>query len=154
MPDAVAGFFHKTADAAHHVSAAAREGIAHALGDVGAIAGSAAGPVARLPDLVELPAGSPAGAKPTADPGAPPSATDGPGAKPTLTAEAFMKLSPDDMMREVRAGAIPPAVLESKQGMLQLQSKIEHISEMNNLLTQMLNSIHQMNMAIVQNIRA
>src|SRR5262245_36773407 len=64
---------------------------------------------------------------------------------------AFINLPADELMKRVRTGDIPPAVLESDGALRALQANIAHIAEMNSLLSQMLSSIHQMNMAVIQN---
>ncbi len=65
-----------------------------------------------------------------------------------------MKLSDDDLMKAVRAGKIPSEVTDSNDGMLELQARMNHISEMNQMMTTMMQSMHQMKMSVIENIKA
>jgi hypothetical protein len=46
-----------------------------------------------------------------------------------------MNLSGDDFMKAIRDGKIPREVSGSKAGMLALQTRMDHINEMNRLMT-------------------
>jgi hypothetical protein len=84
----------------------------------------------------------------------PPTRQGGLNSHEKTTVDAFIKLGPDELMKLVRDGGIPDEVLNSREGMLRLQSRLEEVAQMNNLLSQMLNTMHQMNMAVIQNLRA
>ncbi|MDB4980863.1 MAG: hypothetical protein JWM82_1615 [Myxococcales bacterium] len=56
-------------------------------------------------------------------------------------------------MGAVRAGNIPAAVSDSPAAMMALQARMNHISEMNQLMTSMITALHQMQMSIIQNVR-
>jgi hypothetical protein len=72
----------------------------------------------------------------------------------TLSKDNFMKLSDDDLMKAVRDGKIPSDVTDSNDGMLELQARMNHISEMNQMMTTMMQSMHQMKMSVIENIKA
>jgi hypothetical protein len=82
-----------------------------------------------------------------------------PSAKPsdvdpsTLSKDNFMKLSDDDFMKAIRDGKIPSEVTDSQAGMLALQARMNHISEMNQMMTTMMQSMHQMKMSVVENLK-
>ena len=54
----------------------------------------------------------------------------------------------------IRDGKVPKELAESKDGMLALQARMTQITEMNQLMTSMLQAIHQMRMGVIQNVRA
>jgi hypothetical protein len=62
--------------------------------------------------------------------------------------------NPEDFMKQIRSGNIPEEVLNSQAGMMMVQERLHSIQQMNQLMTQMLKSMHDMSMAIVQNVRA
>jgi hypothetical protein len=80
------------------------------------------------------------------------------GPNPTVNTGAssseFFKLSDGDFMKALRDGKIPSEVTDSKEGMLQVQTRMNHITEMNQLMTSMLQALHQMSMSVIQNVRA
>ena len=53
----------------------------------------------------------------------------------------------------VTSGHIPPDVANSQTAMLQVQQRLNQISQMNQMMTQMMQTAHQMQMAIIQNFR-
>ena len=65
----------------------------------------------------------------------------------------FLGLPDDALMRAVSAGQIPKEISDSPSGMLALQARMQHITEMNQLMTSMMQALHQMRMAIIQNVR-
>jgi hypothetical protein len=94
----------------------------------------------------------PAPSKPTPSKPAPSKPSSGDPA--TLSQDKFFKLSDDALMQAVRDGKIPSAVTDSKAGMLELQARMDQISEMNQLMTTMMQSMHQMKMSVIENLRA
>jgi len=50
-------------------------------------------------------------------------------------------------------GRISPEFAKDQAGMMALQERMNAISEMNNLMTNMMRTLHDMQMAVVQNIR-
>jgi hypothetical protein len=60
---------------------------------------------------------------------------------------------PEDFIKQIRSGTIPEDVLNSQAGMMMIQERLQSIQQMNQLMTQMLKSMHDMSMAIVQNVR-
>jgi hypothetical protein len=65
-----------------------------------------------------------------------------------------MNLSDDDLMKAVREGKIPTDVTDSQAGMMALQARMDHISEMNKMMTSMMEAMHQMKMGVIENLRA
>lgn len=65
----------------------------------------------------------------------------------------FLGLSDDALMKAVSAGQIPKEISDSPSNMLALQARMQHITEMNQLMTSMMQALHQMRMAIIQNVR-
>jgi hypothetical protein len=61
---------------------------------------------------------------------------------------------PEGFMTAIKEGKIPPEVLNSQVGMMMLQERMGEINRMFQMMTQMMDAMHQMNMAIVRNIRA
>jgi hypothetical protein len=57
-------------------------------------------------------------------------------------------------LKRVKEGTVPKEIFGSQEGMLRLQSRLAEVAEMNSLLSQLLSSMHQMNMAVIQNLRA
>lgn len=66
----------------------------------------------------------------------------------------LLALSPDDFMRTISSGAVPSDVAGDPAAMLQIQSRVNEIAQMNQLVTSILSASHQMQMSIAQNIRA
>jgi hypothetical protein len=66
---------------------------------------------------------------------------------------SLMALSPDQFMQAVTSGKIPPDVANSQSAMMQVQARMNQITQMNQLVTGMMAAMHQMQMAIIQNIR-
>jgi hypothetical protein len=71
----------------------------------------------------------------------------------TLSKDNFMKLSDDDLMKAVRDGKVPSEVTDSNEGMLELQARMNHISEMNQMMTTMMQSMHQVKMSVIENLK-
>jgi hypothetical protein len=57
-------------------------------------------------------------------------------------------------MRMVREGQVPQSVFDSPAAMNRLEANMQHIAQMNSLMTNMLQMYHQMMMATINNIRA
>ena len=64
-----------------------------------------------------------------------------------------MALSDDDFMNAIRSGKIPPDVANSSDGMLAIQARMDQITQMNQMMTSMMQAMHQMNMNVIENIR-
>ncbi len=75
--------------------------------------------------------------------------------KGQAAAKAFLDAhsDPEDFMEQIRNGNIPEDVLNSQAGMMMIQERLQRIQQMNQLMTQMLKSMHDMSMAVVQNVR-
>jgi len=71
----------------------------------------------------------------------------------TLSEDNFLKLSDDDLTKAVREGKIPTDVTDSQAGMMALQERMNHISEMNQMMTSMMQAIHHMKMGVIENLR-
>ena len=56
-------------------------------------------------------------------------------------------------MQMVTSGKIPPDVANNQSAMMQVQARLNQISQMNQMMTQMMQAAHQMQMAIIQNFR-
>jgi hypothetical protein len=103
------------------------------------------------PQAAAAPSTAPSGATSSAAPSAKPS---GQAPDPsTLSKDAFLSLSDDDLVNAVRDGKVPQEVTDSQAGMLALQTRLDHISEMNQMMTTMMQSIHQMKMSVIANIK-
>jgi hypothetical protein len=68
--------------------------------------------------------------------------------------DSFWGMSDDEFLNAVRNGALPKEVLESKDGMLRLQQRMNDIQQMNALLTNMLRATHELEMEVIRNVRA
>ena len=55
-------------------------------------------------------------------------------------------------MAAIRDGKIPDDVMGSQAGMLMIQQRMEQISRMFQMMTQMMDSMHKIQMEIVRNI--
>lgn len=113
----------------------------------------AAGPAAPTAGVVSgfTPTYPPLPSSWLAPPGGAPSVQ---GAAPAaLTADGFFALSDVDLMNAVRNGRLPDAVKNDPQQMRRLDARINDITQMNQLITNMLKALHDMNAQIIQNIR-
>ncbi|HXJ20957.1 MAG TPA: hypothetical protein VMT03_12055 [Polyangia bacterium] len=88
-----------------------------------------------------------------AEPSPPPSATSNDTSTPS-DVSALLAMSSDDFMKAVSSGDVPADVAGDPTAMLQIQSRVNEIAQMNQLVTSMLSATHQMQMSIAQNIRA
>jgi hypothetical protein len=68
--------------------------------------------------------------------------------------DAFFALTDKDLMDAVRNGTIPDSVAKDPKQMQRLQARMNDITQMNQLITTMLNALHEMNKQVIQNIRA
>jgi len=66
----------------------------------------------------------------------------------------FFAQSDTELMAAIRDGKLPDAVKDDPAAMQRLQLRMNEISEMNQLISQMLAAMHDMNKAVIQNIRA
>ncbi len=62
-------------------------------------------------------------------------------------------MSDKEVMAAIRSGNIPPEIRKDPDAMRELQRRMHEISEMNALLTALIKALHDMQMAIIQNIR-
>jgi hypothetical protein len=62
--------------------------------------------------------------------------------------------NPEDFMNAIRNGEIPDDILNSQAGMMMIQQRLHEIQQCFQLLTQMLQAMHEMSMGIVRNVRA
>jgi hypothetical protein len=67
--------------------------------------------------------------------------------------QSLMAMSPDQFMQAVTSGKIPPDVANDQSAMMQVQARMNQITQMNQLVTSMMAAAHQMQMSIIQNIR-
>lgn len=70
------------------------------------------------------------------------------------TITKFFAQSDADLMAAVRDGKLPDAVKNDPASMQRLQLRVNEISEMNQLISQMMAAMHEMNKVVIQNIRA
>jgi hypothetical protein len=70
---------------------------------------------------------------------------------PTL--EKLEKMSDADFMAALRSGNLPKEVTDDPAAMLAIQARMNHISEMNKLMTNMMQAMHDMQMSVIQNVR-
>jgi hypothetical protein len=110
---------------------------------------SAAAPTtSSAPASTAKPATAPA-ASPT--PAAPTPATD---TGQTISSMAQLNSMSDTAIRDaVIHGRISPELAKDQTAMMAIQQRMNAISEMNNLMTNMMKALHDMQMAVVQNIR-
>jgi hypothetical protein len=66
----------------------------------------------------------------------------------------LLGMSDADFMNTIRNGKIPDSVTKDPSAMLAIQDRMNRITQMNQLMTSMLQAMHQMQMAIIQNVRA
>jgi hypothetical protein len=73
--------------------------------------------------------------------------------KGKFTAAGLDKLSNTDFMNAISDGKISDTVSKDPAAMRAIQARMDQISEMNQLMTSMMQAMHQMEMSIIQNIR-
>jgi hypothetical protein len=106
----------------------------------------ATAPAAAAPPAAPPPA--PAGTAPPA-PTAPPN-----GVGQTIASLDQLRTMSDQAVRDaVINGRISPEVARDQAAMMVIQQRMNAISEMNNLMTNMMRALHDMQMAVIQNIR-
>jgi hypothetical protein len=113
------------------------------------------------PAAAPAPAASPAS---TAAPAAPPPAPT-PVASPSTSAagsangqtitslDQFNSMSDSAVRDAVIHGRISPELAKDQTAMMAIQQRMNAISEMNNLMTNMMKALHDMQMAVIQNVR-
>ncbi|MEP6655489.1 MAG: hypothetical protein ABJA82_19140 [Myxococcales bacterium] len=74
-------------------------------------------------------------------------------ASKSMEPDAFFKLSDKALMDAVRDGKLPDSVKNDPEQMRRLQVRMQDIAQMNQLITTMLNTMHEMNKAVIQNLR-
>lgn len=80
--------------------------------------------------------------------------TGGAGKTAMETALSFEKLSNEDFMAMIRNGDLPPEIARDPQAMMMVQQRMQEIQQMNALMTQVLRALHDMQTAVIQNIRS
>ena len=70
---------------------------------------------------------------------------------PTLA--KLEKMSDADFMAALRSGNLPKEVTDDPAAMLAIQARMNHISEMTKLMTNMMQAMHDMQMSVIQNVR-
>jgi hypothetical protein len=73
---------------------------------------------------------------------------------PATGGDAFFRQSDADLMNKVVNGQIPDSITKDPAKMQQLQARMNQISLMNQLISQMMAAIHDMQKQVAQNIRA
>jgi hypothetical protein len=68
--------------------------------------------------------------------------------------EKLNKLSDADFMAKIRKGDLPKEITDDPKAMLAINQRIAHIGEMTKMMTQMIAALHDMQMSILQNVRA
>ena len=72
----------------------------------------------------------------------------------TITSLDQIKGMSDGAIRDaVINGRISPEIAKDQTAMMVLQQRMNAITEMNNLMTGMMRALHDMQMAVIQNIR-
>jgi hypothetical protein len=71
----------------------------------------------------------------------------------TMSKDQFMAQGDEAFMKAVRDGKIPKEISDSPAAMQAMQARMNQISEMNQLMTSMIQAMHQMQMAVIQNVR-
>jgi hypothetical protein len=77
----------------------------------------------------------------------------GPKDPASMSKAEFMAQDNEAFMKAVRDGKIPKEISDSPAAMQALQARMNSISEMNQLMTSMIQAMHQMQMAVIQNVR-
>lgn len=67
---------------------------------------------------------------------------------------SLMALPSDQFMKAISSGAVPADLSEDPGALLQIQARVNDIAQMNQMMTSMMNALHQMQMSVAQNIRA
>jgi hypothetical protein len=68
--------------------------------------------------------------------------------------DSFWSMTDQQFLDALRNGTIPKEVLESKDGMLRLQQRMNDIQQMAALLTNMMRATHELGMEVIRNVRA
>jgi hypothetical protein len=72
----------------------------------------------------------------------------------TTTMAKLNKMSDGEFMQEVIKGKIPDEILSDPKAMMQIQTRLNHISEMTRLMSSMMQALHDIQMNVIQNVRA
>src|SRR5450432_1881937 len=71
----------------------------------------------------------------------------------TENADAFFAMSDKDIMDTVKNGTVPKEVTDDPKAMQQLQLRMNDYFQMNQMITQMIAAVNEMNKQIIQNLR-
>lgn len=63
------------------------------------------------------------------------------------------KLSDAEFMAKVRKGDLPKEITDDPKAMLAIEQRVQHIAQMTRMMSQMMQALHDMQMAILQNVR-
>jgi hypothetical protein len=81
------------------------------------------------------------------------SSTSSTSSKDDTALEKLNKLSDAEFMAKIRKGDLPKEITDDPKAMLAIQQRVNHISEMTKMMTAMMQALHDMQMAILQNVR-
>jgi hypothetical protein len=71
----------------------------------------------------------------------------------TTTLAKLNKMSDGEFMQAVVKGKIPDEILSDPKAMMQIQTRLNHISEMTRLMSSMMQALHDIQMNVIQNVR-
>src|SRR5262245_27440254 len=141
-------------------SASAAANVASAASAMSSSSSSSAAPATSAPAASTPAASTPATSTPASTPAAstPAASTTKPAASAstgqTISSMAQLDSMSDSAIRDaVIHGRISPEIAKDQGAMMAIQQRMQAISEMNNLMTAMMRALHDMQMAIIQNIR-
>jgi hypothetical protein len=81
------------------------------------------------------------------------SKTSSSSSKDDTALDKLNKLSDAEFMAKIRKGDLPKEITDDPKAMLAIEQRINHISEMTKMMSQMMQALHDMQMAILQNVR-
>ncbi len=97
--------------------------------------------------------GSTASANSSASTGSADSSAKAGSADSSAAMATLNNMSDSDFMNAIQSGKLDPSIKNDPAAMRAIQARMDAISQMNQLLTSMMQAMHQMEMAIIQNIR-
>jgi hypothetical protein len=113
---------------------------------------AASAPPASSPTInTAAPAATSTAPTPVAD--APPSAAGSTSGQTISSLAQFNSMSDSAVRDAVIHGRISPELAKDQTAMMAIQQRMNAISEMNNLMTNMMKALHDMQMAVIQNVR-
>jgi hypothetical protein len=71
----------------------------------------------------------------------------------SVTLSKLTKMNDGDFMQAVIKGKIPDEILSDPKAMMQIQTRLNHISEMTRLMSSMMQALHDIQMSVIQNVR-